>query len=120
MRIQLLKTFAAICLLTGIPLAAVAQEPAKNVPAKEPQPANKNVTQQLGEEVAQGAKEKEPGPNDAKFKAYELSLEQIHSQAAGKNVWNPLQAAIWSQRACRSCHSDPHTGEKRLGVSTLF
>jgi hypothetical protein len=120
MRIQLLKTFAAICLLSGVPLAAVAQERAKDAPAKEAQPANKNVAQQLGEKVAQGAKEKEPGPNDAKFREYELSLEEIHSRAAGKNVWNPLQAAIWSQRACRSCHSDVLTGEKRLGFSGLF
>src|SRR5690349_9559615 len=118
MKTQLLKTLVAICLLSGIPLAAAAQELAKNAPAS--QPANKNVTQQLGEEVVQRIKEKEPGPNDDKFKDYELSLEQIHSRAAGQHSWNPLQAAIWSQRACRSCHSDPHTGEKRLGVSGLF
>ena len=108
MRIQLLKTFVAICLLSGIPLAAVAQEP-----------TNKNFTQ-LGEKVVPAVKEKSPGPNDAKFKEYELSLEQIHSRAAGQQSWNPLQAAIWSQRACRSCHADLNTGEKRLGVSALF
>jgi PDZ domain len=108
MRIQLLKTFAAVCLLSGIPLAAVAQEP-----------ANKNFTQ-LGEKVVPAVKEKAPGPNDAKFKEYELSLEQIHSRAAGQQSWNPLQAAIWSQRACRSCHADLLAGEKRLGVSALF
>jgi hypothetical protein len=108
MGVQFLKTFAAICLLSGISLAAVAQEP-----------ANKDFTQ-LGEKVVPAVKEKAPGPNDAKFKEYELSLEEIHSRAAGQTSWNPLQAAIWSQRACRSCHSDPHTGEKRLGVSGLF
>jgi membrane-associated protease RseP (regulator of RpoE activity) len=52
------------------------------------------------------AKDTAKGPNDDKFKEYELSLEQIHSRA-GRNVWNPHQATFWSERQCRSCHAAP-------------
>jgi C-terminal processing protease CtpA/Prc len=72
---------------------AVVASPFTWASGQEPTQPEKAAVTEKGSEV------------QAQIDEYANDLDAIHSRAANRQAWNTKQAAVWSEKQCRSCHA---------------